>query len=155
MWLANWFKKRHRPQEVPKKDRLRILVLSVSLEDRIALERVGRMHEWELRFANTQEGFRLLSQSAFEVVLLDRNQYGNPWREVLESLAAIAPRSCVLLISPVNDDYLWREVLHRGGYDILTHPLQEGAIAQTIRAAALFASTNAESVNQPVTEPRP
>ena len=34
------------------------------------------------------------------------------------------------MTSPVNDGYLWGEVIRRGGYDVLAKPLEED---QTVR----------------------
>ena len=117
--VADWFKKRN---EAPAPERrLRILVVSMFLGDRLLLEQLGKQHDWELRFTNSpREGFVLASQSHFELILCDRYQLGYPWREVMGRLAAISPRTCILLVSPVNIDYLWRDVVQQGGYDVLT-----------------------------------
>jgi DNA-binding NarL/FixJ family response regulator len=135
VWLPNWLKKR---KETPPicEERLRILALSVSLDDRFLLERLRKQHDWEVLFTHSpRHAFSLVSQSHFEVILCDRNQYGYPWREVIDRLAEISPRSFILLVSPVSDDYLWREVLQRGGYDVLGCPLREKAVLQLIDAA--------------------
>jgi CheY-like chemotaxis protein len=137
-WIPDWLKKRNKPRPVPK-ERIRILVLSMSLEDRLLLKRLGRQHDWELRFANSpREGFRLVSQSHFELILCDRNQPGYPWREVMDRLSARSPRSCILLVSPVKNGYLWGDVLQQGGYDVLIGPLRERDVLQSIDAAVRF-----------------
>jgi hypothetical protein len=80
----------------------------------------------------------LASQSHFEVILCDRHQPGYPWREVMDRLAVSSPRSCMLLVSPVNYDYLWSDVLQHGGYDILIRPLREGAVLHAVAAAIRY-----------------
>lgn len=135
MWLPKWFKKRTEKPAV-REERLRILALSVSLDDRFLLERLGKQHEWEVQFTHSpRDAFSLVSRSHFEVILCDRNQYGYPWREVIDRLAEVSPRSFILLVSPMSDDYLWQEVLQRGGYDVLACPLREKAVLQVIDAA--------------------
>lgn len=104
MWLTDWFKKWNEPRPAPE-GCLRILVLSMSLEDRFVLERLGKQHDWELQFSNSlREELKLASQSHFELILCDRNQPGYPWREVMDRLAACSPRSGILLVPPASDD---------------------------------------------------
>lgn len=137
MFLSAWFKKRVEPSE----KHLKILVLSMSLEDRFLLERLGRRHGWGLWFIDSPRvGFRLVSENAFDVILCDRNQPGYPWREVVDRLSVSAPRSCVLLISPAKDDYLWGEVVQHGGYNVVSRPLREESVLQVIQAAVRFLS---------------
>jgi two-component system response regulator HydG len=138
MWLSDWFRKRNEEKPVPQ-DRLKILILSMSLDDRLLLEQLAKHHHWSLRFTHSpQEGFNLTSQNHFEVVLCDRNQNGYPWREVIDRLAAISPQSCILLVSPLKEEYLWRDVLQQGGYDVLIRPLCEAAVLRAIDAATRF-----------------
>jgi len=139
LFRSGWFKKLREPRPNPGEAPLRILVLSKFLEDRFPLERLADEHGWELRFINSpQLGFRLLANSVFDVILCDCNQTGYPWREVLDRLSADSPRSCILLISAVNDDYLWGEVIRHGGYDVVTRPLREESLLRAIQAAGRF-----------------
>jgi hypothetical protein len=120
---------------------LRILAISLLLEDRFLLEDLGKQYDWELQFTDSpREGFTLAPQTHFELILCDRNQRGYPWREVMDRLAAASPRSCILLVSPVSDDYLWGDVLQRGGYDVLRRPLRETAVLRSIGAAIRYLS---------------
>jgi DNA-binding NarL/FixJ family response regulator len=140
VWLSDWFKKRNQERPIREKS-LKILALSVFLQDRILLERLGKQYDWELRFTNSPtEAFKWVSQNQFEIILCDRNQPGYPWREVMDCLAKSSPRSCILLISPVNDDYLWNDVLQWGGYDVLRRPLLPEAVLHSIGAAIRFIS---------------
>jgi CheY-like chemotaxis protein len=128
MGLISWFKQRiaHERAQPDADDRVKILGVSVWLNDRLVLEQLGKREGWDLRFTNSpRDAFRLVDEQHFDVVLCDGNQPGYPWREVMERLAENSPRSRILLISPVNDDYLWRDVVQQGGYDVLTRPLRE------------------------------
>lgn len=51
-----------------------------------------------------------------------------------------SPRSCILLVSPVSDDYLWRDVLQQGGYDVLLRPLREECALRAVQAVLRFVS---------------
>jgi len=141
VWLRDWFKKRNQRHQIPEA-RLKILALSIFLQDRLLLERLGRQCNWELRFTNSPpEAFNWVSQSQFEIILCDRNQPGFPWREVVDRLAKSSPRSCILLISPMNDDYLWSDVLQWGGYDILRRPLHAEDVLQLVGAVTRYISS--------------
>lgn len=140
MWLSSWFKKQ---EEVPStlEPRLRILVLSISIDDCVSLRWLAEQHNWELRLTQSpRDAFHLASQSHFEIILCDRNQPGYPWREVMDRLAACSPRSCILLVSPVSDDHLWRSVLQHGGYDVLLRPLRKNSTLHVIQAVLRFIS---------------
>ena len=141
MWVLDWLKKRNTAPP-PAEDDLTILAVSVFLNDRLVLEQIGKREGWKLRFTNSaRDAFRLVMENHFDVVLCDRNQYGYPWREVVERLAENSPRSRILLVSPANDDYLWRDVVQQGGYDVLTRPLREQDALYAIAAAAGFLSS--------------
>lgn len=140
MWLRDWFNKRYQAHPPPAA-RLKILALSIFLQDRLLLERLGKQNNWELRFTNSPtDAFDWASQNQFEIILCDRNQPGYPWREVMDRLAKSSPRSCILLISPINDDYLWSDVLQWGGYDVLMRPLRAEVVLHLVNAAKRFVS---------------
>lgn len=140
MWLSSWFKKR--PDAPPAPDgRLRILAVSISIDDRLLLGQLAEQHNWDLRFTQSpRDAFTLADQSHFEIILCDHNQPGYPWREVMDRLAASSPRSCILLVSPRGDDRLWRSVLQHGGYDVLLRPLCEHTALHAIEAVLRFIS---------------
>jgi len=46
-----------------------------------------------------------------------------------------SPQICFLLTSRVNDEYLWRELVTHGGYDILAKPLADLVVMQTLQRA--------------------
>jgi len=136
LWLAEWLKRRESAVSVSSAKRLRILAVSLALEDIFLLEYLADRHDWELKFTRfPQDAFRLASSDDFDLILCDRNQPGYPWREVMHRLASCSPRSCILLVSPTNDDYLWWAVLHHRGFDILIHPLREEVVLRAVDSA--------------------
>jgi DNA-binding NtrC family response regulator len=146
--LFDWFKKHSKERPLLRK-RIRILGVSISPEDRVSLDWLADQHDWELRcVGSAREAFHVAEEIHFDLILCDRYQPGHPWREVMKGLAARAPRSCVLLISPVNDDQLWSDVLQQGGYDILIRPLREKAVLRSIDAAVHYISREASFCSQ-------
>lgn len=138
MWLTDWYKKQNGAHPVAGK-RLRILVLRMPLLDLFVLERLGKQHAWEVRFTTSpREGFRLAAQSHFELILCDCNQPEDHWRGVMKRLAVCSPRSCIVLVSPVSDDYLRRDVLQQGGHGVLVRPLCEESALHSVQAFSCF-----------------
>ena len=134
MWLHDWFRKRRQERQAPD-GRLKVLVVSTSLSDSILLERLGKQQDWALRLTGSpRQAFRLASESFFELILCDCNQPGYPWREVMDCLSACSPRSHIVLISPVRDDYLRRDVIQQGGHEVLVRPLREESALHALQA---------------------
>jgi DNA-binding response OmpR family regulator len=141
VWLTDWYKKRRAAHPVAER-RLRILVVRVPLTDLFLLERLAKQQAWDVRSTtSSREGCRLASQSHFELILCDCNQAEYHWRGVIERLAASSPRSCILLVSPVSDDYLRRDVLQQGGHDVLVRPFREESTLHSVKAASCFVSS--------------
>lgn len=132
------FDKLRQPRRLADEPRLSILAVCLFLEDRFLLERLASRHGWNLHFAPSPgEGFRMASRYAFDLILCDRYQPGHPWREVLDRLSAGSPHSCLLLVSPSADDYLWGEAAQHGAHDIMIRPLREAAALRAIETARL------------------
>jgi len=140
VWFSSWFKRQEQVASTPEQ-RLKILALSMCIDDCVSLRCLAHEHKWDLRLTQSpRDAFHLASQSHFEIILCDRNQPGYPWREVMDRLATCSPRSCILLVSPVSDDALWRSVLQHGGYDVLLRPLRESSALHAIQAVLRFIS---------------
>lgn len=144
MWLSHWFKKRDEAASTAGPP-LRILGVSIPIEDCLSLRYLAEQHNWQLRLTQSpRDAFQLASQSHFEIILCDRSQPGYPWREVMDCLAERPPRSCILLVSPVSHDGLWQSVLQHGGYDVLCRPLREDSALHAIHAVLRFISPAVE-----------
>ena len=134
MLLFDWFKKWNAPCPASE-DRLKILAVSLFVTDRLVLARLGELHGCELRFTDSpRAAFSLIAQKHFDLILCNRNQPGYPWREVVSRLADGSPRSRILLVSPVSDEYLWRDLVQYGGYDVLPCPVREHDLLQLMNA---------------------
>lgn len=149
MKLIRWLKSLRRQQPAAEV-RFRILAVAARLDDRFLLERLGKRHHWELRFADAPaEGFSVAARTHFDVILCDSNQPGYPWREVMDRLAASSPESCILLVAPKIHDYVWRDVREQGGYDILLRPLREEAVLRVMESQRLLSTPEAGQAEAP------
>jgi hypothetical protein len=102
--------------------------------DRELLSRLAREHRWVLHFAgNCGEAWNALNESKAPIVLCDRELPATEWRDVIQMMTSSEHRAYALLVSKVSDDYLWNEVIRRGGHDLLATPLQEEDVLRAIR----------------------
>jgi len=133
----DWFRNHFRNGVASKgSDEPCLLAVTPSEEDRNALRDIAGRRNWMVRFADDRDqAERALSEQPFGVILCDRDLDGQHWSDHIERLRAKSPGSCVILISRVNDEYLWEEVVHRGGYDVLTRPLKEAQVAPAVTLA--------------------
>ena len=85
----------------------------------------------------------MLKKMRAAVILCDRDLPGVDWRHALEKLAASRPDCPIVLTSSVNDEYLWDEVVHTGGYDVLSKPLQEDLTVRAVNLAWSYSKERA------------
>jgi DNA-binding NtrC family response regulator len=141
----DWVKRFSNRTAVPKEEALRILVLTHSDSVRATVARIADRPNWQLALCRTcDEAIVLLATLRFSIIVYDRELDGLDWRNAIQSLAKVAPSTCILLASPVVDDYLWQEVVQHGGYDVLTKPLKEDAVAHAIDQALLYWNATAK-----------
>ena len=117
-------------------DATRVLALTCSERDRRDLEEIASRNRWRLSLAHSSaQAVERLKSEPIGVVLCDRDIPGADWRELMKVLRCCSPNSCVILISGVNDDYLWEEVIRMGGYDVIQKPFQEPQILPAVTLA--------------------
>jgi DNA-binding NtrC family response regulator len=133
--FVNWW----RPQAGEK---ITVVAIAPDGQDKQALSAFSVRGQWDLALAGScEEALDLLKNTRAAVILCDRDLPGVDWRDALERLAAARPDCSIILASSVNDEYLWDEVIHKGGYDVLAKPFQE---EQTVRAVNLAWSYSKE-----------
>jgi DNA-binding NtrC family response regulator len=116
-------------QQIPARSRLQ------RAHDNDSLSAFSARGQLDLVWTSScEEALDLLKKMRITVILCDRDLPGLDWRDALQKLAASRPDCPIVLTSSVNDEYLWDEVIHKGGYDVLSKPLQE---EQTVRAVNL------------------
>jgi DNA-binding NtrC family response regulator len=123
----------HRSQ---KPDAPRVLAVTTAPWDELFYKKLRQMGEWDITIARSvRAALPLLMAQKFPIVLYDRDVPDSDWRDVLAKIAESSPRSCFLLVSHVSDEYLWREVVHLGGYDVVAKPLAEDVVTHTLHRA--------------------
>jgi FixJ family two-component response regulator len=104
--------------------------------DREALKRLAKFHRWQMLFANNQaEAAQVARRHCVPIVLFERKLLGPDWEDLLR---AVSKHSCVVLISPIADDNFWEKVIRQGGYDVLTTPLEDSDVVETVQFAYAF-----------------
>ena len=112
-------------------NRIRVLAITNDDRDKRALAAFSVRNRWDLILTSAcEEALEIVKKGGAAVILYDRDLPGLDWRDALRLLADATPACPVILTSPVNDGYLWGEVIRRGGYDVLAKPLEED---QTVR----------------------
>ena len=115
---------------------IRIVALVAGERDRELLSRLAVEHRWVLHFAATcGEARDALNESKAPIVLCDRELPATEWRDVIQMIVSSAHQTYAILVSKVADDYLWNEVIRRGGHDLLATPLREEDVLRAIRLA--------------------
>jgi FixJ family two-component response regulator len=122
--------------------RIIIVALLVEEQDRERLAGICRGHEWGVHFADTcGEASGIANRLKAPIIFCDRDLRAAHWRELVQVLAASPHNACVILISKVLDAYLWNEVGHAGGYDVLAKPLQEVEVVRAVKLAWSYWNT--------------
>ncbi len=123
-------------------ERIPVLAIAPDERDKSSLSLFSVRGQWDLALTGScDEALEMLKKMRAAVILCDRDLPGLDWRHALEKLASSRPDCPIVLTSSVNDEYLWDEVIHKGGYDVLAKPLQEN---QTVRAVNLAWSYSKE-----------
>jgi CheY-like chemotaxis protein len=114
----------------------RVLAITASAWDQTFYRSLRARGEWDMEITQSvPEALRLLTTQSFPIVLCDRDLPGWDWRELLARIVESSPRSCFLLASRVSDEYLWREVVMHGGYDVVAKPLENDVVIQALQRA--------------------
>ncbi|MDE3198039.1 MAG: hypothetical protein KGN84_16950 [Acidobacteriota bacterium] len=92
---------------------------------------------WEIRketdlysFSSARNG-----TAGILIVMIDSAAMGGSWKAALSSLSKDSSDPCVILISPVLDDYLRREVIRCGGYDVVGKTESREPLMRALRFA--------------------
>jgi DNA-binding response OmpR family regulator len=126
-------------QEEPQKE-IRLLAITADIENEIELRRIAADPGWQIVSArSSEEAVAALESQEYALVICDRDLPGEDWREVLSRLTSLAQRTCILLASPVADEYLWNEVIQHRGYDVVTKPYRYDELRRAITFAGSWA----------------
>ena len=108
-------------------------------QDRDLLELIGLRDRLDIHFCDTcDEAWNAANRLQSPVVICGRDVPGIEWPDAVRILASAVPRPCVILTSPVTDSYMWKEIVERGGYDVLATPLRDADASRSIRLALSY-----------------
>ncbi|PWT98193.1 MAG: hypothetical protein C5B51_29845 [Terriglobia bacterium] len=120
-----------------KDDHLVCALLLGEYEDgRLLMREVFRDAGWRLLEAHDRKhALHHLTRDPVQVVITTCDVGKWDWRKVLESLRRMTRPPQLIVTSPTADEYLWSEVLNRGGYDVLSQPFQRDEVERVIASA--------------------
>jgi DNA-binding NtrC family response regulator len=125
-------------------------------QDRDLLELIAIRDQLDIHFADTcDEAWNATNRLQSPVVLCGRDVPGIEWPDAVRILASAVPRPCVILTSPVTDSYMWKEIVERGGYDVLATPLRDADTTRSIRLALSYWRSTSHSRRRFLSGPRP
>ena len=128
-------------------ERIPILLASARTEDARGLEALLEGTAWNLiQTADCASALAALRRELYPIVLCDRDVTADPWQQAVKELSAAHAGTCVILLSPVADRYLFNEVVQNGGFDVLTRPFEK----RRLLAALDFAYTHWKTEWPPV-----
>ena len=129
--------------------RISVLAITTDEQGRTSLSQFSTRGQWDLAFAGACDGaLEILKAGRNTVIVLDRDLPGSDWGKALEMLSACRPECPILLASSVCDEYLWEEVVHKGGYDVLGKPLQEEQVVRAVNLAWSYSQLSRKRSNR-------
>jgi FixJ family two-component response regulator len=113
-----------------------VLLASQRDDDYQTLQALLHNTKWNVERATSwSDVSRFCGHVVNHVVLLDRHFQGSDWRLSISSLPNPAAHRSLILLSDVSDPYLWNELVHHGGFDVLTRPFESSALFRTLAFA--------------------
>jgi DNA-binding response OmpR family regulator len=104
--------------------------------DGMLVRDVCRQQGWRLFEASDGRGaMGLLEREAVQVVIAECDSAGAGWQWLLDALRVLPDLPQLVVTSRTADDFLWSEVLNRGGYDVLPRPLNRGEVERVMAGA--------------------
>lgn len=85
--------------------------------------------------ASISEALQALHGNRVPVVLCDRDQMPEIWKELLDQFAGWPAAPSLIVTSRLADDYLWSEALNLGAYDVLARPFNRAEVARSVALA--------------------
>src|SRR5712692_7999228 len=115
---------------------LKVLAAGLPEDDHLLLSEVLRRMGGTLHWVqNRASVIRLLSAHLVSIVIADRDLRDGGWKALLNQLARMN-RPPKLIVTSLHADYrLWAEVLHLGGFDVLSKPFHTVELDRSIRLA--------------------
>jgi DNA-binding response OmpR family regulator len=122
--------------EIAREGSVSGLLVGVYESDRAVVREVFGKQGWRLFEARDgRRAMAWLERNAVQVVMADAGSVGAEWQRLLDALRTLPDPPQLVVTSRTADDFLWAEVLNRGGYDVLPRPLNRDEVERVIAGA--------------------
>jgi hypothetical protein len=146
-FLLRWRQSCLHPQpgkDAEDKNIVRLLVITRDERFSTSVQDAAAACGWEFQHTgNVESGLDVLRKFPASVAIYDWPASEEDWRPAMDRLSALPDHPCLLLASPVDDEYLCAEVVRHGGFDVMPRSASQDRIIGNIRFASF--SKNAEA----------
>jgi hypothetical protein len=133
-FLLRW---RQRVDDAKDKNLVRLLVITRDDRFSTSIQRAAAACGWEIQRTFTLEsGLDALQEFPASVAIYDWPASEEDWRPAMDRLSSLPDHPCLLLASPVDDEYLCAEVVRHGGFDVMPRSASQDRIIGNIRFAS-------------------
>ena len=130
----------HRRRHVDNaEDKTIVRLLVITRDDRFSasVQDAAKACGWEFQHTGTVEsGVDVLREFPASVAIYDWPATEEDWRPAMDRLSALPDHPCLLLASPVADEYLCAELVRHGGFDVMPRSAPRDRIIGNIRFAS-------------------
>lgn len=114
----------------------RVLAVSPRQEDHIRLREILGEYQWSLHEARTcREALRLLCMDRPPVLICECHLSDGSWVDVLSQSEVLLDAPRVIVAASQPNDRLRADVIHLGGYGVLSKPLDKDEVLRVVNAA--------------------
>ena len=133
---SHFFPRNKRPEDaVPYPG---ILAITADLSFYSSILCAAYSYGWSAEWASSiNRGLQICESRVIRIVIYDRSLPRVDWRYALDHLSSAASQARILLAAPQVDEDLWRTVLRRRGYDVLTRSAGSEQLKRELRFAWL------------------
>jgi DNA-binding response OmpR family regulator len=123
---------RKNTQIVPQGN-VNVLLISPFEKDSSDLCEILGQSGWQQHDARTKrEALEFLRDNPTPIVICESELADGTWKDVLSEIAALESPPALVVTSRLADDALWAEVLHLGGFNVLSKPLDTKEVMHVV-----------------------
>lgn len=101
------------------------LLVSPFESDHVVLRDLFSHSSWKLLDAyDIESALPIMNREAVPVIICEQTLRDGDWRLILDAASTMRDPSRVIVCSRLADERLWAEVLHLGGYAVLSTPFR-------------------------------
>jgi RND family efflux transporter MFP subunit len=135
--MFDFLHRRRHVEDAGDKNMVRLLVITRDERFSTSVQDAATACGWEFQLTGSVEsGLDVLREFPASVAIYDWPASEEDWRPAMDRLSALPDHPCLLLASPVDDEYLCAEVVRHGGFDVIPRSASQNRIIGNIRFAA-------------------